>query len=220
MSSFSPQIGGSALGGRPWTTQYRIRLEQSLCRLELSGLPDVSLLASSDANQRIDILTSWELSLGQRASLQGKLDHLQALVQTVLPYVRLLVSSQAKPCGGGQSPVSLQPSGQGHLLQLRSSQADTSPLELQLDDAELADLSHCLDQLLVDPRLGVKLEVDQPQPLRHHDHWRAERQTSGWVAPSAAVAALALAGLMAAVLPLPDRSNPAANPAATAGQKR
>ena len=149
MTNFSSLASAAGLSG----TQYKLRYEQSSCRLELTGLPDVTATASAgQPQQQLNILTGWDLNLGQKASLQGKREHLQALVSAVQPYVRLLVSAQ--PCqqsGGNDAVVSIEPQEDGrHLLRLRSSQPNTPPLELALDNAELADLNHCIDQMLVD----------------------------------------------------------------------
>ena len=158
-----------------------LRYEQSSCRLELKGLPDVSAQPQSPSNSELllSILTSWELNLGQRASLQGKREHLEALVETVLPYQ----------------------------LQLISSQPNTPPLDLQLDDAELADLTQCLDQMLLDPRQGLSFKQPLLKPQKHQA--AAPAMVHSWAAPSAAIAAVALCALVAMLLPIPKPLLPA-----------
>ncbi len=201
------------------SAQLKLHFEESSCRLDLTGLPDVSA-SPSDASdgapgQRLSILTGWELNLGQRAALQGKLEHLQALVAAVQPYVRHLVSNHPCPQGDPSSPVSLEPRGKGHRLQLRSSQANTEPLDLQLDDAELADLTQCLDQMLQDQRLGISLPLPAPQPLRRREQPRRKGAATGWAAPAAALGALLITAGLASVIPLPERKRPAAQPPTT-----
>ena len=197
----------AALGGLRGT-QYKLRYEQSSCRLELTGLPDVTAAGSDTApSQRLDILTSWELNLGQRASLEGRREHLEALVQAVLPYVRLLVSNQPCPSADAAAVVSLEPRGDLHHLVLRSSQPDTPPLELDLDHAELADLNHCLDQMLGDARMAMALPHQAPQPLRRGDYRRHTLQRRGqWLSPLVAMGGVALAGVLLSLMPLPPQT--------------
>ena len=204
MTNFSSLAAAAGLSG----TQYRLRYEQSSCRLELTGLPDVTATTADGAPQlRLDILTNWDLSLGQRANLQGKREHLEALVQAVVPYVRLLVSAQPRPLSDSQSVVTLEPQGDRHHLVLRSSQPNTPPLELLLDDAELADLNQCLDQMLVDGRMGLDLAVQPPQPLRRGEYRRHSLQRRGqWLPPAIAIGAIAIGGLLLSLVPLPQRS--------------
>ena len=204
MTNFSSLAAAAGLSG----TQYRLRYEQSSCRLELTGLPDVTAAGEGGPpQQRLDILTNWDLNLGQRANLQGKREHLEALVQAVIPYVRLLVSAQPRPLSDSKSVVTLEPSGERHHLVLRSSQPDTPPLELLLDDAELADLNQCLDQMLVDTRMGLDLAVQPPQPLRRGEYRRHTLQRRGqWLPPAVAVGTIAISALLISLVPLPQRS--------------
>ena len=103
--------------------------------------------------------------------------------------------------------VTLEPQGDRHHLVLRSSQPNTPPLELLLDDAELADLNQCLDQMLVDTRMGLNLAVQPPQPLRRGEYRRHTLQRRGqWLPPAIAVGAIAISSLLISLVPLPQRS--------------
>lgn len=150
------------------------RYDQASCRLQVEGLPDVSAGQSSHA---IGIITGWQLQLAGRPELEGRKEHLIAMAEAVLPYARHLISGIRRPFGGPEAPVSIAPfeveheadaerRRQGHELTLRSSQPDTPPLTLRIDDAELADLVRCLDRLRLDPLLQVPLQLPEPQPLR------------------------------------------------------
>ena len=142
------------------TLQY----DQLSCRLRVDGLPDVSVGQGAGA---LGIITGWSLQWAGRPVLEGRKEHLLALMQVVLPYARYLISGVPRRFGADPTPVEIGPNpGRGHLLLLRSSQADTPPLQLELDDAELADLVRVLDQLRLDPRLQLPLELPSPLPLR------------------------------------------------------
>jgi hypothetical protein len=135
-------------------------------------------------------------------------------MQVVMPYARHLLSGVARPFGDEPSPVLIAPRDEGHQLMLRSSQPNTEPLTLQLDDAELADLVRCLDLLRNDARVLVPFDLPQPQPLRRRELLNREPLRRRLAAPLVGVGALLLAGLVAWMVPLPKA--PPASPAPVA----
>ncbi len=202
------------------------RYDQTSCRLRIDGLPDLS---AGHGPEVIGILSGWELELAGSPSLEGKREHLQALLQVVLPYARHLVSAVPRRIGPDNGPVQMEPlTGEtrpgspavsAHRLRLHSSQPDTPPLELSFDDAELADLVRCLDQLRLDPRiqLGFALPPDRPLPRREiRERVPLSRRL---VSPAAGMVALAVTASLSLMLPLPRRTGapspaPATPPAA------
>ena len=190
-----------------------IRYEQTSCRLVLEGLPDRS--AGQD-NNTLGILTGFSLALAGRTELEGRLDHLQALISVVLPYARHLLSGQSRSFGREDEPVAIQPDQAGHRLELRSSQPNTQPLVLSLDDAELSDLVRTLDQLRLDSRVVIPLQWPSPQPLRRHELRRNVPASRRLAAPVAGVGALLIAAALVALIPPTPRAPQAGKPAATA----
>lgn len=189
------------------TTRY----EQTSCRLVLEGLPDLS---AGQSDQSIGILTGFSLGLAGHTELEGQREHLLALLQVVSAYARHLISGVARGFGDDTSPVALRPVTDGHALQLRSSQPNTPPLTLTLDDAELADLVRCLDQLRLDARVQVPLDWPLPQPLRRRDLQHRQPLARRLAAPAVGVAALALGAVVALLVPTPKA--PPALPTTTA----
>jgi hypothetical protein len=181
------------------------RYEQNSCRLRLEGLPDLSAGQGPDV---IGILSSWDLAMLGHHELEGKREHLQALMQAVLPYARHLVSGVPRRFGAEGGPVQIEPtaSGAGHRLRLFSSQPDTPPLELGLDDAELADLVRCLDQLRLDPRVQLGFDLPLPQPLQRRDILERIPLRQRLASPLVGVAALAVTASLGLMLPLPRRA--------------
>ena len=193
---------------------------QQSCLLKLEGFPDVSAGHSPDT---LGIITNWTLDWAGRPQLEGRLDHLVALINVVLPYARYLMSGLARPFGTPTQPVEIAPAGPGqHLLVLRSGQSGVGPLEVHLDDAELADLVRVLDSLRLDPRLHLQPPLPQPiaQPLRRRELRQAEPLAQRLAAPLGGLAALVLtAGLSSlAPLPAPAPLRPANNAATTTPQ--
>lgn len=171
------------------------------CRLRVEGFPDVSSGQGGDA---LGIITGWCLDWVGHPQLEGRREHLQALMATVIPYARHLLSGVPRAMGTENDSVSIEPDPiQGHHMELRSSQPDTPALQLHLDDAELADLVRVLDQCRLDPRIQLPLPVPASLPLpakelRHRVPLR--RRLS---APIGGLAALALAAGASALVPTP-----------------
>ena len=179
-----------------------LRFDQISCRLQVEGVPDVS---TGQGGNAIGIITGWSLQWAGRPELEGKKEHLLALIQTVLPYARRLISDAAGAIGNGSDPVEIRPAGAGcHRLLLRSSQPDTPPLDVQLDDAELADLVRVLDQLRTDARLQLSLELPAALPLRPRELSGRIPRRQRLAAPAAAVLALAVSGTAALLWPTPN----------------
>lgn len=178
-----------------------LRFDQISCRLQVEGLPDVSAGQPADV---VGILTAWRLEWAGRPELEGRKEHLQALMAVVLPYARHLISGVQRRIGAAAEPAEIGPHPDGgHRLLLRSSQPDTPPLELRLDDAELADLVRVLDQLRHEPRLALALEVPVPVPLRARELERRTPVLQRLAAPlGGALVLVALAGV-GLLLPVP-----------------
>ena len=178
-----------------------LRFDQISCRLQVEGLPDVSAGQGSDA---IGIVTGWSLQWSGRPELEGKKEHLQALMQAVLPYARLLISDAPRLQHSRDQAVQLAPAGPGaHRLTLCSSQPDTPPLEVSLDDAELADLVRVLDQLRLEARLQLPLELPPTQPLRGRELQARIPKRQRLAAPLAALVVLGVSAGASLLLPTP-----------------
>jgi len=140
--------------------------EQTAARLVVEGFPDLSAGHSSEA---IGILSSWRLQLVGAPELEGTRDHLEALMAAVMPYARHRLSGVQRRFGQESGFVSIRPNQSIHLLELRSSREGVQPLELKLDDAELADLVRCLDQLRLDTRIKLTWAFPNDRPLQRQE---------------------------------------------------
>ena len=144
------------------------RYEQSAALLIVEGYPDLS---AGHSNEAIGILSAWRLQLIGTPELEGTRDHLESLMTAVMPYARHQLSGVGRRFGANSSFVSICPmeSGPGHQLELRSSREGVEPLQLKLDDADLADLVHCLDRLRLDERVKLTWTIPSDQPLKRQD---------------------------------------------------
>jgi len=178
--------------------------DQQSCQLRVEGLPDLS---ADHGVEELGILTGWSLRWAGRPELEGQRSHLEAMIAVVLPYARHLVSGLRRGFGEESGPVWIGPSaaGPGHTLRLVSGQNGNPCLDLELDDAELADLVRVLDQLRLDPRVKLPLAVASPRPLRSGELIRRIPIQRRLAAPLGGMAALALATALAVLLPPPSR---------------
>ena len=184
-----------------------LRYDQLSCRLQVEGLPDVSASYATDA---IAIITGWTLEWAGRPQLEGRKEHLVALMQVVLPYARYLVSGVARRFGTDDQPVEIGPAeGSGHALLLRSSQSDTPPLQIGLDDAELADLVRVLDQVRLDARLQLPLELAPDRPLKAREVLVGIPLAQRLAAPVGGAVLVLLAASLSLLVPQPKRPLPA-----------
>ena len=144
------------------------RYEQTAARLVVEGYPDLSASQAADA---IGILSSWKLQLVGAPEVEGTRDHLESMMSVVMPYARYRLSGVGRSFGGESRFVCIQPvaSENRHQLELRSSREGVQPLQLTIDDAELADLVRCLDRLRLDERIRLNWSFPADRPLTRQE---------------------------------------------------
>ena len=139
---------------------YRFDLNSS--SLQVSGMPDVS---NGDSEHVIGILSSWSLKIIGSPLLEGEKEHLDNLMQVIFQYSRSYISGIRKQFKSNKNIVILAPIGTNHKLLLNSTRKGVKPLEIILDDSELADLTRCLDLLRYDPRLNIRWDINSESPF-------------------------------------------------------
>ena len=178
------------------------RYDHSSARLRVDGLPDTSL---GHKGETIGIISSWRLQLIASPELEGKLDHLQAMMRIVVPYARYRLSGVAKTFGEDSSSASISPSAErGHQLFLRSSQQGTEPLKIFLDDAELSDLVRCFDCLRFDPRVSIDWDIPKDHPLPVKDLVQQMTFSQRFGASFFGVLTFLTAAFIAFLVPVPE----------------
>ena len=182
------------------------RYDYSTSKLKVEGLPDYSLSQEKD---QIGILTNWELDLGNKSNLEGKFEHLLALINVVMPYTRNTLSGVKKKIGNTSDPVSISPinAGINHKLILNSSKANVQPLEIILNHSELADLVRCLDDFIHDPRIKLKINLPNDIPLPFNDVFNIKTRFKNLTIPILGFSLFVLiTGIFISIpVPLPDK---------------
>ena len=138
------------------------RFDQDSASLEIGGMPDVS---KGDSADTIGILSFWKLKIIGSPLLEGEKEHLDNLMQVILQYSRLYISGIRKTFISNKKIVIISPLGSNHKLLLNSTRKGVKPLEIILDNSELADLTRCLDLLRFDPRLNIRWDIYQEKPF-------------------------------------------------------
>ncbi len=175
--------------------------DQSAARLQIEGLPDFSQGHTKDV---MGIISFWRLQFIGSPELEGKRDHLQAMMSIVLPYARHRLSGINRSFGHSSSPVSIAPNGNMHQLLLRSSQPGVEPLTLNLDDAELSDLVRCLDSLRLDPRVQIPWDIPLDRPLSRSDLVGRLPLAKRFTAPFAGGLIFIFSTFIALLFPIPN----------------
>ncbi len=169
------------------------------CRLHLVGQG-----VEDGDNSTITELKQFTLNLEDHVSLVGDRPHLEALVETLLPYARHIVSAQARECKSANGKVSITPWHRGHRLRLRNENGSTRN-DVQLDDGELANMVRCLDAVIHDPRFQLDITAPPMQGLRERELLNRLPLRRRLAAPlGGLVLTMALMGL-GFLIPVPER---------------
>ena len=79
------------------------------------------------------------------------------------------------------------------------------PLQIGLDDAELADLVRVLDQVRLDSRLQLPFELPADRPLKAREVLKGTPLTQRLAAPVGGAVLVALAASLSLLVPQPKR---------------
>ena len=169
------------------------------CRLHLVGQG-----VEDGDNSTVTELKQFTLDLEDHVSLMGNRSHLEALVETLLPYARHIVSGQAREQKSANGKVSITPWHRGHRLRLWKEVGSTSS-DVQLDDGELAGTVRCLDAMILDPRCQLDITAPPMQGLRERESLNRLPLRRRLAAPlGGAVLTVALMAL-GVLVPVPER---------------
>ncbi len=176
------------------------RYDQNTVRLEVEGLPDFS---QGQAEDKLGILSTWKLQILGFPQLEGKKEHLQNLIGVLYPYAQHYIHGQPFSFGDDSSPVSIYNINNKHKLILRSSQKEIPPLEIILDDSEISDLIYCLDMLLDDKRILLKLDIPYIKPLPKERKLNTLLNIKSILAPILGLSLLISVSSLLLLIPLP-----------------
>jgi len=170
------------------------------CRLHLLGQG-----VEDGDNSTVTELKQLTLELEDHVRLTGSQLHLEALVQTLLPYARHIISGQAREFTSTNGMVAITPFHRGHRLRFQKDDGSQGNHDVQLDDGELANVVRCLDAAILDPRLQVDITAPPMQGLRERELRNRLPLGRRLAAPVGGLAlTMALVGL-GFLVPVPER---------------
>lgn len=134
------------------------------CRLDLLGQG-----VEDGDNSTITELNKFFLDLEDHIRLNGNQLHLEALVETLLPYGRHIISGQVREFKSTSGKVSITPFHRGHRLRFHGDESSPDTYDVQLNDGELANMVRCLDAMIHDPRFQLDITAPPMQGLRERE---------------------------------------------------
>ena len=172
--------------------------KEGIASLEVDGIPDQSLGHGSDT---IGILLSWKLTLIGLTVLEGKKEHLLNLVYVILSYSRSCISGLPDSISDMANSIRISGVKGGHELKLVSNKKDVEPLTIILDDAELTDLTRCLDKILVDSYIAICWIVPLSKPVACRKFYKNSFQFNEIINPLAGISCLCITAFLYLSLP-------------------
>ncbi len=173
--------------------------KEGIASLEVDGIPDQSLGHDSDT---IGILLSWKLTLIGLTVLEGKKEHLLNLVYVILSYSRSCISGLPDSISDMAQSIKISGVKGGHELILVSTKKDVEPLTIILDDAELSDLTKCLDKILFDRSIAISWLVPLAKPFTCSKFYSNPFRFKGIVSPLVGISCLCITSFVYLNLPL------------------
>ena len=123
--------------------QNKILFNQSSVSLEIIGLPDYS---NNENKDHISIISQWKLRIIDRPLIEGNLDQLMEVMDAFYSYSTFLLNDQVALYES--KLIDIKPENFFiHIVLLKSSKPDVSPLNLKIGNSILADIINCFDQL-------------------------------------------------------------------------
>ena len=111
--------------------------------LEIIGLPDFS---NNESKSQISIISNWKLNIINKPLIEGKIDHLEPIMNAFYIYSNLLVANE-NPLYESKLIDIKADNLHIHNIVLKSSKPDVKPLIIKIGNSLLSDIINCFDQL-------------------------------------------------------------------------
>ncbi|MDY6940234.1 MAG: DUF4335 domain-containing protein [Cyanobacteriota bacterium] len=161
---------------------------------DLTGTPIVSTLVNAECHIQ-----------GHEQPLSGGREFLEGLARSVSQYVQSILSGIRAPIGSDSDVVQIAPvEGHLHRLSVAATDDSTTPLQVDLNTVELFDLVEAIDQLLADSNTLPELLVPLQPVSRQYSNTGIPLATRA-AAPAMGLSSLAIAALVLALVPVPER---------------
>ncbi len=160
---------------------------------DLSGTPIVSTLVNAECYLQ-----------GREQPLSGGREFLESLIRSVSQYAQSILSGVRPPESPASEVVRIAPVEGHHRLSIAASDNGATPAEVDLSTVVLFDLVEAIDQLLADANTLPELTVPLQPLSRQYSNTNIPLTTRA-AAPAMGLSTLALAALVFALVPVPEK---------------
>ena len=132
--------------------QNNLSFHQSSVSLEIIGLPDYS---NNENKDQISIISQWKLSIIDKPLIEGKIEHLEPIMNAFYIYSNLLIKNEIPLYESKLIDIKAD-NLHTHNIVLKSSKPNVKPLILKIGNSLLSDTINCFDQLNESPKVRIQ----------------------------------------------------------------
>ena len=132
--------------------QNKLSFHQSSVSLEIIGLPDYS---NNENKDQISIISQWKLSIVDKPLIEGKIEHLEPIMNAFYFYSNLLIKNEIPKYESELIDIKAD-NLHIHNIVLKSSKPNVKPLILKIGNSLLSDIINCFDQLNESSKVIIK----------------------------------------------------------------
>ena len=136
--------------------QNRLLFHQTAVSLEIVGLPDYS---NNEYNGQISIISEWKLNIIDKPLIEGKIDHLMAIMDAFYIYSNLVINNDIPSYESRLIDIKAD-NLHTHNVVLKSSKPEVKPLIIKIGNSLLSDIINCFDQLNESSKVRLKKSFD------------------------------------------------------------
>ena len=135
--------------------QNSLLFQQSSVSLEIIGLPDYS---NNENKDQISIISQWKLTIIDKPLIEGKIEHLQPIMDAFFIYTNLLIKNETPLFESKLIDIKAD-NLYIHNVVLKSSKPDVKPLIIKISNSLLSDIINCFDQLNESSKVRIRKSV-------------------------------------------------------------
>ena len=132
--------------------QNKLSFHQTSVSLEIIGLPDYS---NNEKKDQISIISQWKFNIIDKPVIEGKIEHLAAIMNAFYVYSNLLIKNEIPIYESKLIDIKAD-NLHVHNIVLKSSKPNVKPLIFKIGNSLLSDTINCFDQLSESSKVKIK----------------------------------------------------------------